>query len=171
MRRRVWLTAALFLGGCAAQSSTVDTLVLKSSGLPIDIVQHRSSVEFADCGTLVVLQTFSKSGQLIDSKEARGTALHCSVIPAAIDAGGRVGGAYVGATNAKAVVTNIGNSVSNSIKQAQSQGQLQGQQQFQKNSGGGGHGGNGGGNNGGGNGGEDGTNNGTDNHHDNGDND
>jgi hypothetical protein len=171
------LLVALAVSGCSAASKNVETVVLPTSHQSIDVVQHRSDVKFADCSTLTVLQTYNGSGQLIDSKEARGSALHCVVIPALIEAGGDVGAGYVG----RAV---------NVLSNAQSQGQSQGQAQRQRSSsssntntnsntntavgGAGGAGGSGGGhghgNNGGGNGDDDGTNPGTGHHHDNGDN-
>ncbi len=123
MRIIISLIAALFLVvGCAAQTSNVNTLVLPTSNKKIDVVQHRSSVEVGDCGTLTVLQTYSEAGALIDSKEARGQALHCDLLTAGIIAGGNVGAAAV----LRAPRTNIENS------NEQSQVQVQAQQQSQK---------------------------------------
>lgn len=147
----------MLLAGCSASSKNVGTVTLPTSQRAIDVVQHRSDVQFADCGTLVVLQTYNAAGQLIDSKEARGRALHCEVIDASIEAGGRVGAAAV----VGRAVTKITNSNLNS--QSQSQGQI-----AQGGAGGaggqGGQGGEGGhgGNNGIGNGGDDGSPNGHD---------
>jgi hypothetical protein len=176
--RIIGLLVAMFtLEACSAYNTEPKSIVLPTSNKSIDLVQHRSDVRLSDCGTLTVLQTYDNSGKLIDSKEARGSALHCVVIPALIEAGGDVGAGYVG----RAV---------NVLSNAQSQGQSQGQAQRQRSSsssntntnsntntavgGAGGAGGSGGGhghgNNGGGNGDDDGTNPGTGHHHDNGDN-
>lgn len=176
--RVAMLSAAALIAGCASYTDRLNekgTYTLPTSNTNIDVVLHRSDVRLMDCGTLTVIQTYSSVGQLIDSKEARGSALHCTVIPALIDAGSSVGSAYVGRTRM---------SVSNS--QAQGQAQEQGQASFSENnnfnynrnsnknknsnsnsnsSKSGGHG-----NNGGGNGDNDGTNPGTDHHHNNGDN-
>lgn len=183
------LTAAMLLAGCSSYSTKPVTTVLPSSNRSIDIVLHRGDVRVMDCATLAVLQTYNSEGGLIDSKEARGTALHCTVIPALIDAGGRVGAAAmvrpaittirnaVSATagaNAGATATG-GNATGGAGGNATATGGNGG------NGGDGGTGGQGGeganygenggsGNNGGGNGDNDGTNNGSDDHHDNGDN-
>ena len=165
--------AVALLSGCSAYNTEPKSIVLPSSNKSIDIVQHRSDVRFTDCGTLTVLQTYNADGRLIDSKEARGQALHCAVLPAIIDAGGRVGAASVAARAAGTTIRNVNQ---------QAQGQLQGQIQSQQQTATGGsatyappsnppaNGGNDHGNNGGGNGDNDGTNPGTDNHHNNGDN-
>jgi len=165
----------VLIAGCSAYSSTPTTTVLPSSNRSIDIVLHRGDVRMMDCSTLAVLQTYNSGGQLIDSKEARGTALHCTLLPALIDAGGRVGAAAI----VKPAITTIRNAVSN--VNTQQQGQLQWQKGTvvgvntntntnNANGGAGGNGGNGGnggaggqGNNGGGNGDGDGTNPGSDN--------
>ena len=89
-----WVSLSL-LTGCAASSQNVQTLVLPTSNKSIDVVLSRSDVKFLDCGTLVVLQTYNTEGSLIDSKEARGNALHCDVLTAGIQAGGMVGAASV----------------------------------------------------------------------------
>lgn len=169
--------AGLLLAGCSATSKNVETVTLPTSHKHIDVVQHRSDVKFADCGTLVVLQTYDASGDLIDSKEARGQALHCGVIPAIIDAGGRVGAAHVGAarTNINATAGAAANAAAagGSATATGGQGGAGGSGGAGGNGGNGGNGGGGGsdhGNNGGGNGDGDGTNGGTDHHHDNGDN-
>jgi len=169
------LSAMVLIAGCSAYSSTPTTTVLPSSNRSIDIVLHRGDVRMMDCSTLAVLQTYNSGGQLIDSKEARGTALHCTLLPALIDAGGRVGAAAI----VKPAITTIRNAVSN--VNTQQQGQLQWQKGTvvgvntntntnNANGGAGGNGGNGGnggaggqGNNGGGNGDGDGTNPGSDN--------
>jgi len=169
------LSAMVLIAGCSAYSSTPTTTVLPSSNRSIDIVLHRGDVRMMDCSTLAVLQTYNSGGQLIDSKEARGTALHCTLLPALIDAGGRVGAAAI----VKPAITTIRNAVSN--VNTQQQGQLQWQKGTvvgvntntntnNANGGAGGNGGNGGnggaggqGNNGGGNGDNDGTNPGSDN--------
>jgi len=171
------LSAMVLIAGCSAYSSTPTTTVLPSSNRSIDIVLHRGDVRMMDCSTLAVLQTYNSGGQLIDSKEARGTALHCTLLPALIDAGGRVGAAAI----VKPAITTIRNAVSNVNTQQQGQGQLQWQKGTvvgvntntntnNANGGAGGNGGNGGnggaggqGNNGGGNGDGDGTNPGSDN--------
>lgn len=174
--RVAMLSAAALIAGCASYTDRLNekgTYTLPTSNTNIDVVLHRSDVRLMDCGTLTVIQTYSSVGQLIDSKEARGSALHCTVIPALIDAGSSVGSAYVGRTRM-------------TVSQAQGQAQEQGQASFSENnnfnynrnsnknknsnsnsnsSKSGGHG-----NNGGGNGDNDGTNPGTDHHHNNGDN-
>ena len=91
MKKSLWIALPLLLAGCSASSDLVGSVVLPTSNKTIDVVQHRSSVKFLDCGTLVVLQTYSAEGALIDSKEARGNALHCDAITAGIQAGGMVG--------------------------------------------------------------------------------
>ena len=158
--------------GCAEYTSKPQSFLLPTSNRSIDTVLHRSDVRFLDCGTLAVIQTFDTSGKLIDAQAARGTALHCGVIQAGIEAGGRVGAAAV----VRPAITRINNAVSSAVsntnQQQQGQGQGQGQQQGQgqSQSSGGHEGDEGHGNNGGGNGDGDGGNPGTDNHHDNGDN-
>lgn len=172
MKRALGISAVLLLVGCSAYSSKPTTTVLPTSNRSIDVVLHRSDVRFTDCGTLTVLQTYSAVGELIDAKEARGQALHCAVLPALIDAGGRVGAASV----VRPAITKISNSVNQAQGQGQAQGQIQGQgqgttvvlpesTQVNDDSHGHGHG-----NNGQGNGNGDGTNPGTGHHHDNGDN-
>jgi hypothetical protein len=121
MKRIIGISAALLLSGCAASSVNVKSLVLPTSNKTIDVVQHRSSVEFLDCGTLIVLQTYSAEGALIDSKEARGEALHCGAINAGIQSGGMVGAAAV----LRPSRTNVDNSNANAANAEQSQ--LQGQ--------------------------------------------
>src|SRR5690348_3800351 len=95
MKHTLWAALPLLLAGCSASSDLVGSVVLPTSNKTIDVVQHRSSVKFLDCSTMVVLQTYSADGALIDSKEARGSALHCDVITAGIQAGGMVGAASV----------------------------------------------------------------------------
>jgi hypothetical protein len=180
MRSRIGslLVATALFAGCGAYNTEPKSLLLPTSNRKIDLVQHRSDVRLTDCGTLTVLQTYDNFGKLIDSKEAKGSALHCVVIPALIEAGGDVGAGFVGRA-----VNVLSNAQSQGQKQGQAQGQYQGQGQSTTNTavggagGSGGAGGNGGGgegrghgNNGRGNGDGDGTNPGTDNHHDNGDN-
>ena len=95
-KRVAVLSVSALLAGCSAYNTEPKSILLPTSNRNIDLVQHRSDVRLMDCGTLVVLQTYSSTGTLIDSKEARGNAFHCAVVPALIEAGGRVGGAYVG---------------------------------------------------------------------------
>ena len=137
------LSAAALIAGCSAYSSKPTTTILPSSNKSIDIVLHRGDVRMMDCATLAVLQTYAATGQLIDSKEARGTALHCAVIPALIDAGGRVGAATVTRPAITKITTAVSNGISNAVSntvsntnaqaqgQGQSQAQLQGQSQGQ----------------------------------------
>lgn len=178
---KIAVIPAVLIAGCAQYSNQPTSFTLPTSNKSIDIVLHRSDVRFSDCGTLTVLQTYDASAKLIDSKEARGQAFHCTLIPALIEAGGRVGaGAVTGA--ARTTINNL-----NQQAQGQLQGQSQGQSQEQRARGGNARGGdstiyptqligpsegsgNGHGNNGKGNGNGDGTNPGTDHHHDNGDN-
>lgn len=185
------LSAATLIAGCSAYSSQPTTTILPSSNKAIDIVLHRGDVRVLDCATLAVLQTYNGEGSLIDSKEARGTALHCTVIPALIDAGGRVGAAAMvrpaittiknavsaGATGGNATATGtgtgigIGTGIGTGGNATGGNGGEGGTGGTGGQGGSGGSGGQGGqGNNGGGNGDNDGTNNGSDNHHDNGDN-
>lgn len=153
--------------GCSASTTNVGTLVLPTSNRTIDVVQHRSDSK--GCAELVVLQTYSQVGTLIDSKEGRGQSLPCLLTGAIIESGSRVGSAALianGLVNAAKATrpdsVNIDNA--NTQAQGQGQGQLQGQGQYQgstnvnQNSnsaqgGQGGNGGNGGGGGGGGNGG------------------
>ena len=152
--------------GCAEYTSKPQSFLLPTSNRSIDTVLHRSDVRFLDCSTLAVIQTFDTSGKLIDAQAARGTALHCSVIQAGIEAGGRVGAAAV----VRPAITRINNTVSSAVSNTNQQQQGQGQNQQQGQSGEGEIQGGQQGNNGGGNGDGDGGNPGTDNHHDNGDN-
>ena len=158
------ISAMLLLvsAGCAEYTSKPQSLVLPTSNRSIDTVLHRSDVRFLDCGTLAVIQTFDVEGRLIDAQAARGTALHCGVIQATIEAGGRVGAAAV----VRPAITRVNNMLSNSNQQSQAQGQSQ-TNNYAEGSGGSGEGH---GNNGNGNSDGDGVNPGTDNHHDNGDN-
>lgn len=171
----VTLALAMVLGGCSAYSEQ-HSLVLQTSNRSIDVVLHRSDVRFTDCGTLTVIQTYDAAGALIDSKDARGVALHCEVIQAGIQAGGMVGAA--------AVLRPSKTDIDNSNEQSQGQAQSSSNRNVNRNSnrnhaeggagGAGGSGGNSGsghhGNNGQGNGDGDGSNPGTGHHHDNGDN-
>lgn len=168
MRNVLILFGLLAMAGCSSYSG-VNTVQLKTSNRSIDVVLHRSDVRFSDCGTLTVLQTYSAEGTLIDSKDARGTSLLCAVVPALIEAGGRVGAAAA-TPAAKTTISNAVNNASNSASvagaAASSSSSAQGGQ-----GGNGGNGGNGGsseptnhshphGNNGIGNGGNDGSPNG-----------
>jgi uncharacterized membrane protein YgcG len=172
MRKLNIATLALLLAGCGSYTAKPESFVLPTSNKSIDVVLHRSDVRLMDCSTLTVIQTYDATAKLIDAQAARGSALHCVVIPSLIEAGGRVGaGAIQGA--ASTVIRNVNQQAQGQI-QSQSQGQSQNAQGGQGGNGGnGGNGGQGGqgGNNGGGNGSDDGTNPGTDNHNDNGDND
>ena len=182
------VSIAALLAGCGGYTAKPESFILPTSHTSIDVVLHRSDVRLMDCATLAVIQTYDSTARLIDSKEARGTALHCTVLPALIEAGGRVGAASV----VRPARTTISNAVSSTAgaaaSQVQGQGQVQGQKQGQlqgqsstnvnvnsATGGAGGEGGQGGqgghGNNGGGNGDDDGTNPGSNDHHDNGDND
>ena len=177
------------LAGCSASSEVVKSVTLPTSNVKIDVVQHRSDVKLADCGTLVVLQTYDASGKLIDSKEARGQSLLCDSVPALIDAGARVGAARAvrpaitkisnsvsSASGSSATATGIGGS-GGSASATGGSGGNGGQGGQGGNGGTGGSGGNGGGvdgshgdsgnhgNNGIGNGSDDGTNPGTDHSH------
>ena len=90
---------AFALTGCVAYSE-VETVTLPLSGKKIDVARHRSDVRFADCGTLNVIQTWDADGKLVDSKEARGGALHCDLAIEALRAGGYIGGAEIIANGA-----------------------------------------------------------------------
>ena len=114
----------LMMAGCSAYSES-HSVVLPTSNMKIDVVLHRSDVRFLDCGTLTVIQTYNGDAKLIDSKEARGSALHCGVLEAGIQAGGMVGAAAV----LRPARTKINNSNEQSQGQGQAQGQLQGQKQ------------------------------------------
>jgi hypothetical protein len=155
------------LSACSSSTTNIGSLVLPTSNRTIDVVQHRS--DSRECVVGVVIQTYSSEGQLLDSKSAHGTALHCRLIETTIEAGSRVGSAAIvarGLVNAakatKADAINISN--------LQTQGQEQSQTQTATATGGTGGASGEGGNNGQGNGSDDGVNGGTDNHHDNGDN-
>lgn len=169
------------LAGCSASSEVVKSVTLPTSNVKIDVVQHRSDVKLADCGTLVVLQTYDASGKLIDSKEARGQSLLCDSVPALIDAGARVGAARA----VRPAITKISNSVSSASGSSATATGIGGSAtggSASATGGSGGNGGNGGqggssstpgsegssgshGNNGNGNGSDDGTNPGTDHSH------
>lgn len=186
----VLVAVPLILAGCSASTENVGSLVLPTSNKKIDVVQHRTDNK--GCTTGFVLQTYSGTGDLIDSKGGYGTSLGCRTVDGLIRAGGQVGAAALIADGIRdsADRTTINNS--NSQSQAQSQGQWSANVNKNANAnvnvnanyaegGKGGHGGHGGngegnggsggqGNNGSGNGTGDGTNPGTDNHNDNGDN-
>lgn len=166
MKLSMWMGGLMLLvavAGCSASTTNVGSLVLPTSNKTIDVVQHRSDSK--ECAVGWVIQTYDASGALVDAKSGQGNALHCQLLNATIEAGGRVGaGAVQGA--ASTVIRNVNQ---------QAQGQLQGQSQTSvnvnsntntnTNTAQGGAGGQGGhGNNGGGNGDNDGTNPGTDNH-------
>lgn len=165
MKKCIALGIALLLVGCSASSNLIQSTTLPTSGRVIDVVLHRSDVKFADCGTLIVMQTYDAKGDLIDSKDARGHALHCDVTVAVISAGATVGAANQirrGIAAGADMVTN-NNSNESSQAQAQAQGQIQESVLKVKDITGhnGGHsGGQKGGNNGKGNGGNDGSPNG-----------
>ena len=171
MKKTIALVLALLLVGCSASSNLIQSTTLPTSGRVIDVVLHRSDVQFADCGTLIVMQTYDAKGDLIDSKDARGHALHCGVIVAVINAGATVGAANQirqGIAAGADMVTN-NNSNENSQSQGQGQSQAQAQGQIQESvikvkditgHNGGHSGGQKGGNNGKGNGGNDGSPNG-----------
>ena len=118
----------LIMAGCSAYSS-VNSVVLPTSNAKIDVVLHRSDIRFLDCGTLTVIQTYDVTAKLIDSKEARGSALHCEVLQAGIQSGGMIGAAAV----LRPARTKINNSNEQSQGQAQGQGQSQGQKQTSAN--------------------------------------
>lgn len=201
MKSKIFLAmlCSVVAAGCSASTSIVGQLVLPTSGLSIDIVQHRSDSH--GCAELVVLQTYNDKGHIIDSQQARGRSLPCTLVEVGIEAGSRVGSAAIiarGMVNAAKATRPDVTSIDNVNTQTQGQGgatasaaasataqQTQGQAQAALG-GQGGHGGEGGnghnggtngghgggnGNNGGGNGGGDGTNPGTGHHHNNGDND
>jgi hypothetical protein len=131
----VALLSMLTLFGCAASTDNVGTLTLPTSGKQIDVVQHRSSSKDG-CTELVVLQTYSASGGLIDSQAGRGTALPCQLLGATIEAGAHVGAAAIiadGASRAAKAAASASNSLSIGIDNVngQSQGQVQGQAQLQ----------------------------------------
>jgi len=105
------LVAGLALQGCYAYS-TINEVTL-SNGMKIDVVRHRSDVRFADCGTMNVTQTWL-DGKLIDSKDARGNALHCDLTVEAFRAGGTLGGAALianGAARAAKAAANASNTL------------------------------------------------------------
>ena len=110
LKRVSVLAVTALLAGCSQYNTEPKSIVLPTSNRSIDLIQHRSDVRLMDCGTLVVLQTYDATGRMIDSKDARGNAFHCAVVPALIEAGGRVGGAYVGRSGV-------------SVRQSQAQGQ------------------------------------------------
>lgn len=185
MKKTLSISLLALLTGCASYSG-VSSVTLPSSHVNIDVVMHRSDVRFSDCGTLTVLQTYTAEAKLIDSKEARGQALHCTLLPALIDAGGRVGAGAV-VRPARTTISNAVNAAAASSAGASATGGSAtatgvggsgigiGVGGAGGNGGAGGEGGQGGsngehGNNGNGNGDGDGTNPGTDHHHDNGDN-
>jgi hypothetical protein len=98
----------MLLAGCSEYTSKPTSFTLPTSNKNIDVVLHRSDVRFADCGTLTVIQTYDGTAKLIDAQGARGTALHCNVIQAGIEAGGRIGAAAV----FRPSTTKVNNSVS-----------------------------------------------------------
>src|SRR3990172_615897 len=110
------LAAALLLCGCAAKTGSVGTVVLPTSNKQIDVVQHRSDSK--ECAVGGVLQTYDAGGLLIDSQMAQGTAFHCHVVGAAIQAGGIVGAASILRSGSRT-------RIDNSNTQAQEQNQQQ----------------------------------------------
>ena len=111
----------MLLAGCSGYTSKTTSFTLPSSNKNIDVVLHRSDVRFTDCGTLTVIQTYDGDAKLIDAQSARGVALHCNVIEAGIEAGGRIGAAAV----LRPALTNVNNAVNNSLSQGQTQTQSQ----------------------------------------------
>jgi hypothetical protein len=111
----------MLLAGCSEYTSTPTSFTLPTSNKNIDVVLHRSDVRFTDCGTLTVIQTYDGDAKLIDAQSARGVALHCNVIQAGIEAGGRIGAAAV----LRPALTNVNNAVNNSLSQGQTQTQSQ----------------------------------------------
>jgi hypothetical protein len=111
----------MLLAGCSEYTSKPTSFTLPSSNKNIDVVLHRSDVRFTDCGTLTVIQTYDGDAKLIDAQSARGVALHCNVIEAGIEAGGRIGAAAV----VRPALTKVNNAVNNSQSQGQTQTQSQ----------------------------------------------
>lgn len=175
------MIAGTVLSGCAAYS-TVETIELPLSGRKVDVARHRSDVRLADCGTLNLIQTYDEKGNLFDSKEARGSALHCDLAVEVIRGGGYLGAASIiahGAEKAAKAAASASNSLEiNNANTNNAEGYYSGvfnqtgTQNLTQNpvtnnppSVPSGHG-----NNGIGNGSNDGTNPGTNHHHNNGDN-
>ena len=158
------LALLILISGCSSSTSNVGSLVLPTSNRTIDVVQHRS--DSRGCAELVVLQTYTAVGELIDSKEGRATALPCALVGVVVEAGAHVGSAAIIA-NGVTKAAKAAASASNSLTITNTNGQTQTSTSTYS----GGEGGSSsGGNNGQGNGSGDGTNNGTDHHHNNGDN-
>lgn len=88
------LIGIMVLAGCGATTSNVGTLTLPTSGKIVDVVQHRTST-YDGCAELVVLQTYSADGTLINSEAGRGRTLGCTVVEVGIEAGSRVGSAAI----------------------------------------------------------------------------
>ena len=111
----------MLLAGCSEYASKPTSFTLPTSNKNIDVVLHRSDVRFTDCGTLTVIQTYDGDAKLIDAQSGRGVALHCNVIQAGIEAGGRIGAAAV----LRPALTKVNNAVNNSQSQGQTQTQSQ----------------------------------------------
>ncbi|HXV80318.1 MAG TPA: hypothetical protein VEG60_10605 [Candidatus Binatia bacterium] len=111
----------ILLAGCSEYASKPTSFTLPTSNKNIDVVLHRSDVRFTDCGTLTVIQTYDGDAKLIDAQSGRGVALHCNVIQAGIEAGGRIGAAAV----LRPAMTKVNNAVNNSQSQGQTQTQSQ----------------------------------------------
>src|SRR5919109_996160 len=109
--------STLSFAGCSEYTSKPRSFTLPTSNKNIDIVLHRSDVRFSDCGTLTVIQTYDSEAKLIDAQSGRGVALHCNVIQAGIEAGGRIGAAAV----LRPAVTKVNNAVNSSQSLGQSQ--------------------------------------------------
>lgn len=112
----ILMIATLFVG-CSEYTLKPTSFTLPTSNRHIDVVLHRSDIRFADCGTLTVIQTYDGDAKLIDAQSSRGVALHCNVIQAGIEAGGRIGAAAVFRPSS----TKVNNSVNNSQSQTQTQ--------------------------------------------------
>ena len=123
------LLCFIVVSGCSASTTNIGSLVLPTSNRTIDVVQHRSDSK--ECAVGWVIQTYDTTGQLVDSKHGAGNALHCQLLGAALEAGGRVGaGAVVKA--ARTTISNV-NGQSQGQGQGQNQGQGQEQGQYQSN--------------------------------------
>jgi hypothetical protein len=117
----VIVMSTMLLAGCSEYTSKPTSFTLPTSNKNIDVVLHRSDVRFTDCGTLTVIQTYDGDAKLIDAQSGRGVALHCNVIQAGIEAGGRIGAAAV----VRPALTKVNNAVNNSQSQGQTQTQSQ----------------------------------------------
>jgi hypothetical protein len=113
----VILMTAMLFAGCSQYTLKPTSFTLPTSNKHIDVVLHRSDIRFTDCGTLTVIQTYDGEAKLIDAQSSRGVALHCNVIQAGIEAGGRIGAAAV----FRPASTRVNNAVNNSQSQTQTQ--------------------------------------------------